>query len=303
MFQFTTTTLINSQYAVDVHGDPLLDNSGTPVNRVFVEDDILTVIGTGRFLKDNIVSLFKRPYAAPTKAVSSLTVPASDAGTILRLTVLISLDGKTQSNYVNFNLDFEQPLSVDIASTGDAAQDAALFAKALNRLKIRYGSIFVAKNVGSKITLTAREPEQRFKSIVLEKVGELVGYAPKLTVVATGAVDTVGVSGFGTDSWMVRSVIVPNGPNVSHFGTTKDERPVIGGNYSQYTLRYITKSGEDCVWDGEKKSVTTHVFWVRADLVSAFETEVAKVTTVQPIDGTLPTPKPIIEAPEVDPEP
>ena len=305
MFQFTTTTLINNKYALDVNGDPKLDSNGDPLQRVLVDEikGTLSVIGTQtKFVKEGIVSVFKRAYAAPKRAVSSLTIPAADKDTILRITVLVSLT-KPQSHYVNFNLDFEQPLTIDITSTGNASQDAALFTKALNRLKIRYGTIFVASSVGAKITFTAREPEQVFKSIIVEEVGDLVGYAPKLTVVAKGEIVTRGEPGFGTDSWMIRTVVAPNGPNISPFGTTKDERPVMGGNYSQYTLRYITSSGEDCVWNGAKQSVTNHVFWVREDLVDMFEDELAEIVTIQGIDGTLPTPKPIIEAPEVDPEP
>ena len=49
----------------------------------------------------------------------------------------------------------------------------------------------------------------------------------------------------------------------------KDERPILGGNYSQYTLKLVTKAGEEGVFMGDDKSVTTHVFWVKAAISSS----------------------------------
>ena len=63
--------------------------------------------------------------------------------------------------------------------------------------------------------------------------------------------------------------MLPTYENTRHFGIIKDERPILGGNYSQYTLKLVTKAGEEGVFMGDK-SVTTHVFWVKADQVALF---------------------------------
>lgn len=275
MFQFTTTTLINSANAVDVMGNALLDNSGNAVARYKDNSGAsFTVVGTGTFLKDNIESVYKRAYTAGVKEQATLTVTQQTAGTIMRLTVDMKLVGAAQSDYVNFSYQFKQPITIDIASSGTAADDATELAKAINKIKTEFGrSLFTATASGAVVTLKARTNDQRFKSIVLQKVGAvpLNTLSPEITLIANGVVTVKGVTGFGDDAWMLKSVILPTYQNTRHFGTLKDERPILGGNYSQYTLRYKVRAGEDGVWLADDKSVTTHVFWVAASQVAAFE--------------------------------
>ena len=65
--------------------------------------------------------------------------------------------------------------------------------------------------------------------------------------------------------------MLPTAENSRFYGISKEERPIIGGNYTQYTLRYsITKDGTDGIV-GAGVSVTNHVFYVKTDLVTAFE--------------------------------
>ncbi len=280
MFLYTTTTIINSANAVDVQGNALLDDKGNAIPRVKGADDVLTVIGTGTYKKDNIQSVYKRAYAPGVKEVAKITVPGATAEDLLRLTVDVKLEQGAQSDYVNFTYDFKQPLTVDIVSSGTAATDAAELAKVLNKIKTEYGrSLFVASASGAVVTLTARTNDQRFKSITLEKVGEVPSntLSPEITNLAIGSVTTHGNTGFGDDAWMLKSVMLPTYENTRHFGIIKDERPVLGGNYSQYTLKYKVNTGKEGVFMGDDKSVTTHVFWVAADQVTAFETAVTAV--------------------------
>jgi hypothetical protein len=281
MFEYTTTTIINSQYAVDAAGNPLLDNSGNLVARVKNNNgNSFTVIGAGTYLKDNIKSIYKRPYAAGVKEQATLTVAGVTSKDLLRLTVKVKLDGNTESDYANFTYDFRQPLTIDIISSGTAATDAAEFVKALNKIKTEYGrSLFVASVSGATITFKAKTNDQRFESIVLEKVGSvpLNTLSPEITQLAVGTVTVPGKNGFGDDAWMLKSVVFPTAENTRVFGILKDERPVLGANYTQYTLKYVVPSDEYDVWNGNKQSVTNHVFWVAASQVSAFETAVTAV--------------------------
>lgn len=280
MFLYTTTTIINSANAVDVMGNALLDHEGNPLLRVDGDADAFTVIGTGTYKKDNIQSVYKRAYTAGVKEVATITVPTADAEDLLRLTVEVKLDGSSQSDYANFTYDFKQPVTVDIVSSGTAADDATELAKVLNKIKTEYGrSLFVASASGAVVTLTARTNDQRFKSITLEEVGEvsLNTLSPKITNLAKGTVTVPGKTGFGDDAWMLKSVMLPTYENTRHFGIIKDERPILGGNYSQYTLKYKVNAGEEGVFMGDDKSVTTHVFWVAENQVDTFEDAVTAV--------------------------
>ena len=272
MFHYTTQTVINNEYALDVFGKPKLDHLGVEVPRFAGTTDAFTVTGTGTYKKGNIEAVYKRAFTAGEREVAKITVLPKDAGTILRLTVVVKLQENTQSDYVNFSYDFKQPLTVEVTATGTVANDATALAKTLNKMKVEYGrSLFVASASGADLTLTVRYPEQHFESIVLEEVTP-DAFAPIITSIATGEVTTPGHIGFGDDAWMLRAVELPSYENSRHFRPMKDEKPILGGKYSQYTLKYKVEIGEGMgVWGASNVSITNHVFWVKSDLVDAFE--------------------------------
>lgn len=266
MYQFTTTTVINSN--LDSNGvTPKFAGSATGFN----------VTRVNFFKKDNIESIFKTPYAAGVKEVASVTLGAATSGKVVRLSVEVRLaQQNADSEYANAYLWFRKPVVVEVISSGVAATDAAALVAQLNGLKDRFGSkYFNASVVGATITLTALEDNQRFYSVKFEQ--ELASpnsiiemeYAP--VAGTTFAVTTPGKAGFGNDAHMIKSVMIPTYENTRFFGTNKEERPVIGGNYSQYTIRYsVDKHIDDGISSGGK-SITTHVFWVKSDLVEAFD--------------------------------
>ena len=277
MFQFTTSTIINTANAVDVEGNNLLDNNGAAVLRYRGDRNQFLVPGTGTFKSGYIQSVYKRVARAAVKEVITIVIPAYSgdvkAGELLRLTVNTRLQNKVQSNYTNFQYDTENPQSVDIIGLADASANAAKFALEFNKLRTQYNhSYFTAKATGATLTLTVRDSDQRL-SAKLEMVYKLVGaeFTPKIVSIATSTVTTPGESGFGDAAWLLRTVMLPTYENTRHFGAGTDAMPILGVNYTQYTLRYMVPSGEDCIWNRNKKSVTTHVFWVGSGLVTAFE--------------------------------
>jgi len=99
---------------------------------------------------------------------------------------------------------------------------------------------------------------------------------------STFAVTTPGKLGFGDDNWMLRRVMLPTAENVRYFGISKNERPVLGGNYSEFVLRYsVTKDGTDGIV-GDGISVTTHVFYVIAGEVARFQAAIDAVGLTVP---------------------
>ena len=81
MFLYTTTTIINAANAVDVQGNALLDNAGSPVARYAGTVTEFKVIGTGTFKASDIQAYIKRSYTAGVK-VATITVPAGTSGEI-----------------------------------------------------------------------------------------------------------------------------------------------------------------------------------------------------------------------------
>jgi hypothetical protein len=285
MYQFTTTNVINSQYAVDYDGNALLDSNGANVDKYVGSASQLFVAKVGTFKKANIVALHKRPYQAGVKEVAQITGVQVAAGLIYRLQIDLKLSQSTLSEYVNYSLDFKKPVTVEILATNNTNNDVASLVAALNTMKNRFGHTYVTASAnGAVITLTAKDTTQRFASVVLSKEATSPNsiIQPEFTTVATGAVTTAGIIAFGDDAWMMRQVVLPTAENVRAFGVSKEERPVLGGNYTEYTLRYsIVKDGQDGTVSGAT-SITTHVFWVKATLVAGFETELDKLSLTIP---------------------
>jgi len=275
MYQFTKTTVINSATALDYNGNTLVDGNGNNVAMYAGANNVFTVAKAGTFKKDKITAANKRAYAVGVKEIAKITIPSATAGDILKLTVEVGLSQSTQSEYVNYAIDFKKPQTVEVLYTTDAATTAGLFVTQLKALKNRFGaSFFNVSASGAEITFTAKENEQRFNSIVLHKVeyDSLNTIAQmKQTVVATGAVTTAGKNGFGDDAWMMKSIVLPTAENVRVFGESKGERPVLGGNYTQYTLHYSVEKDHDTGIVSGAVSSTTHVFYVKTGLTAGFE--------------------------------
>jgi len=275
MYQFTTTNVINSAYALDYNGNILVDGTGSQIAKFAGSTTALNVAKVGTFKKDNIVSVTKRAYAAGVKEEAQVTVSAGTNGDVYRLTVVLKQEQNTNSEYVNYTLDFQKPITVEVLYATSATATAAALVTEINKLKNRFGHSYVlASSTGAVITLTAKEDSQRFKSVSVDSVDADVNSISqyKLTNKGTGAVTTPGELGFGDDAWMIKSIMIPTTENTRYFGISRDERPISGGNYSEYALRYsVTKDGTDGIVAGGT-SVTTHVFYVKSDLVTAFET-------------------------------
>lgn len=288
MYQFTTTNVINSAYALDYDGNILLDGTGAQIAKYAGTATEFKVAKVGTFKKAGIASVYKRNYSAGVLEVGTITIVTATAGDVLRLTVDVKLSQSTQSEYTNYSMDFKKPIVVEILSVANATTDAEAFVTQLNALKNRFGhSYFTASSSGAVITLTAKDFTQRFNSIIESKA---VANSNSLTMVdqltvATGSVTTSGKLGFGDDAWMLRAIMLPTAENVRYFGISRDERPVMGGNYTEFVLRYsIDKDGQDGIVAGAK-SITTHVFYVKSDLVAGFESAIETTLGTQVLGG------------------
>lgn len=280
MYQFSTTNIINS--ALDSNG-VLAKFAGTA--------DVFNVARVGSFKDANIVGFTKRPYYAGVKEVAKVTIPQVVAGLTLRVELDIRLYDQTYADYANTHLYFKKSVIVEIIATNVAATDATSLKNQLNGLKDRFGYSYVtATTSGADLIITATDENQQiFNILVLEEEespNSLV--QPEYTDITAGtfSVTTKGRPGFGDDNWMARKVSLPTAENVRYFGISKDERPILGGQYTEYVLRYkVEKDGTDGIVGGGY-SITTHVFYVLASLVSAFEAAVLNtISAITTISG------------------
>lgn len=283
MYQFTTTNIINSS----------LDSNGTTAKYTGTTT-YLQVARVGKFLKDNILSITKRAYYAGVKEVAKVQIPTITAGLVARLTVEVRLSEQTNSEYANIALAFKKPVTVEVIATGTAGTDATALAAQINGLKDRFGFSYVTATVINTdwVQVTATDVNQRIYSMIIEKEkaspNSIIQPEYENVSSTTFAVTTAGKIGFGDNDWMARRVMLPTAENVRYFGISKDERPVLGGNYNQYTLRYKVAKEDDGIVAGGY-SITTHVFYVLGSLVAAFEAEIVKTGIATDTIGSVVT--------------
>lgn len=280
MFQYTNTVVINSA----------LDSNGT-LAKFSGANSVFTVTRVNKFAAANVLGAYKRAYSAGVKEVAAITLSAGTSGKVVRLNIDIRLADSTYSEYANTYLYFKKPLVVEVVGSGAAATDAAALVAQLNALKDRFGSQYITAvdSGGGVITLTAKDFNQRFYSVTAEIETANSNSITQVDYVvnATGAVTVHGKLGFGDDAWMVSHIMMQTLDNARPFGTNKEERPIIGGNYTEYVIRYkVDKDYDDGIVSNEW-SVTTHVFYVLSTLVTAFDAALAAasitVTTVADI--------------------
>ena len=272
MYQFTTTTVINQN---------LDENSN--LAKFSADTNLFIVRRVNNFKKDNVVSVYKRAYEAGVKEEKSFVFPACTSGKVVRVTVDVRLSQKTDSEYANYHVYFAKPQTIEFISSGTASTDAAELVKQLKALKDRFGSAYIGiSNSGATVTVKAINNNQRFESIKVEEEAGMADNSiiePKYTdkpITLTTVIN--GRVGFGDDEHMIRSIMFPTYENSRFFGFNKEERPIIGGNYTQFTIRYsVDKHIDDGIVSGGK-SITTHVFYVKQDLVAAFEAALASAS-------------------------
>ena len=283
MYQFTTTSVINSN----------LDSNGTTAKYAGTATTF-RVTRVNTFKKAGIVSVYKRPYQAGVKEVATITMPTATSGKVVRLDIDVRLSQQTNSEYANTHLYFKKPITVEVLSVGVVDTDGAALVAQINSLKDRFGFGYITATytAGSDlITLTATDFNQRFYSIKISE--EAASYnsiiQPEYTLLSsTFAITTKGNVGFGNDEYMAKAIRLQTLDSYRPFGISKDELPVLGGQYTQYTIRYaIDNDGVDGVFVMGAKSITTHVFYVLSTYQAAFEDELEKVfPAIVTIGGT-----------------
>ena len=137
---------------------------------------------------------------------------------------------------------------------------------------------------GSKLTLSGATEYQRFETINISKFGladnDAVLVAEMIKKTNTEEFEAAaikeeerGLNGFGTYSHLVKDLRLPTAANYQWTHIRQAETPIIDAIYNQYIIEYCAPaSNEGTQFVGHRGlSNTTHVFWVKQDLVSDWE--------------------------------
>lgn len=301
MFQFTTTTVINSAK----------DYTNPSVDLFKGDPKYFDVKRVNRFKVKNIRSVYKRDPVAQSNAKATidmatvktvLTTSKATKGTF-RVEIYVHL---AQSNnnplYSNTWVVKGRPWTFEFSatSTEEAENIVDKVIKMITKFKLFTMDTdqLKATKEGTKLVLTAQDPYQIFSKVELQyfdpNIGTTTGcctprgeYVPVENYGVTDVTSiTPGNEGFGTFEWIMRNLRLPTAEQTRWNALYQDDRPMVGATYIQYTLEYCENRGilgGDAVGE-ETKSVTTHVFFVNQNVQTQFEAALsaANITLLAP---------------------
>lgn len=304
MFQFTTTTIVNSLKDYNFPTKDLITeitetgaNNETTTVGIHIKRDF-------KFLKDNVEAIYKREASDPvlgqlTFDLSGVTTPTTD--TVFRIALYIKLSGSQNSYYANNLLFKGKPFYIEFLwKANEAAANVA--AKVVKNAKkyqqmVYENALLEVSASGATVTIDATDEYQVFTKAELQKWDQTLGaWQEGSPVGAFATVDTIdeendnhtgdvvtlvkqGKEGFGTYRNMIKDYRLPTAANTRWNKIIQDETPVVGAKYNQYTIEYCVNRGlmGGAAVGQQVKSKTTHVFFVNQALASQFETLITKI--------------------------
>lgn len=306
MFQFTTTNVINSNVDLST-GKPLWSTKaaeGTSPASMHIKR-------VNNFTADSVTAIYKAVGTDPELAKVTLDLSQINGtkGDTFRLSIYVGLTQASQdSRYSNDMILKGKPFSVDFVFT-TAEDTAEALAKTIKKYDVLvYGDkLLNVSHSNTFITIEATNEYQRFKTVNIEKFDESKYFGmgeytvvrslddiekkdSNAAVTETEEGKFVGKEGFGTYSYLLHNLRLPTSARTQAFGINQDETPIVGAKYNQYTIHYCTNRGPlglNAVGD-TVKSVTTHVFYVKSDLATDFETALCKIAPEAGIEVVAP---------------
>ena len=297
MFQFTTTTVINSNEDYTSGLTPLWKaeeaKEGKPAH--------MNVKRHLNFIKDNVVSITKAEYTPPKIAKATLDLDISKLGKThgnFRIAMYIKLSQSSANSYYANDLVFKgKPLYIEfIWKQGEEATDVAQKIKDTVKkyMLAVYEKDLVKVSVnGTKVVIEGVDEYQRFERVDIEEYVKEEGMSTlgEYQVVKSAMTEAhktdanydanftieQGKEGFGTYQWILKNLRLPTAARTSWTAINTDEAPIIGAKYDEYVIRYCVNRGimgGDAV--GEvTKSLTTHVFYVNQTVSASFKDALA----------------------------
>ena len=288
MFNWTTTTVIN-EIPENFIVQPK-DKNKHPI-------DGRLRIGKHLFEKRWVESIRKAVGHAPTICSAALDMTAvknsmtTAKATVARLYLYVGLEGSEESIYANDWYRKGMPLSVSFVINDDASKMVEAIVDTVNRFNVftKVKKVLdVSAKDGEATTLVIKGTHEHQR---LQKIQVLVdaGFGEEVAVVdyelnhkADAAVkdEVKGVNGFGTYSQLLKDLRLPTANHNHWLSVQKDEMPIVGALYTQYIITYYAPSTANPSFTAvgnRSMSETTHIFWVKSDLVSDWETALAPI--------------------------
>lgn len=290
MFQFNQTHILNS--TVDAEGNvTILDElSGLPKCEACTDTktgkDAAHIRRINKFIIDNICNAWVRKASDPV--LGSLTIPmVNDGPGIYRVVFYMRLSGSQNSYYSNDFVFKGKPFAYEFKVTADdaAADMATKAAEAITKIQTFYGDKWVkAEADGDNLVIKATTEYQLFTFGALQELNVEANNPltnEKFEDVEGVEVEIVkSVEGFGTYTHLMKDIKLPTLEHLAWEAHDKEQLPVPGVKYNQYTIEYLVDRGHfgGAAVGQQVTSKTTHVFYVAEAAAEAFEAAFPGVT-------------------------
>ena len=234
------------------------------------------------------------------KATINMSTVKTAIGTsqVVRLYIYIGLEGSEESIYANDWYRKGMPLSVSFAND-TAANMATAIKDTVDKFNVftKVKKILNVTTSGSNLVIEGTHEHQRIQkiAILVNDTDSVIGeekavlewtlsdalYNNKVDVEFNGVtLNKVGRNGFGTYSHLIKDITLPTGYNTNWSSIHKDTMPIVGALYTQYIINYYAPSESNPSFTAvgnRSMSATTHIFWVKSDLVDTWETAIAGI--------------------------
>lgn len=286
---FQTQTIINANVDKDSNGKVLFEALKTKVDGV--EVDAVKIKRDFLFVKDCVKAIRKRAGydAVMCKAtidfddIAELQPSEDEPKKYARLDVYLGVEGAEPFIYstpwVQKGMPFWVEFTVSDKNKDNIAEHVADMIKK-NHLFLVDKDLLNVSATGNVLTLEGATEYQRFRKIEVNVFSAADDYADKVAELdpqaEDGAIELVerGLNSFGTYSQIVKDLRLPTAANYQWTHVRQAETPIVGAIYDQYIVEYCAPASNDGlhVVGQRADSNTVHVFWVKQDVSSAFET-------------------------------
>lgn len=305
MFTFTNTHVINTN--IDT-ASQLVKFTGDATKSTF------KVKRAGSFVKSNVTSVTKRAGYNGVKSTATFAAPEAPtvAGQedIYRISLFMKQTGKEDITMASANTPYKsKPFHIEFkAEVGDTEENIVdAMVKAVKFYQANMYPYIKAEKVatvddngtdgdtGDDVTtyslkISGVDEYETFLKAELEKLvsAPTTSYPDDQNkfVKVSSATIVNGKCGFGTYTQIMKDLRLPTLENTRWISPNAEELPVMGALYNQYTITYCVDRGvigSDAVGD-TTKSTTQHVFFVKNDLATAFESAITtaklSITTI-----------------------
>ena len=265
---FYTTTIINSDKYVNGK------------SRFKADTNAAYIYPGMTFFKDGIQKVYyKEGYEGEMAKVEvDLAQLKPTAKTYYRLDIYVKVQGAEPYIYATPWIQKGRPFWVEFSlpggttATAGTTEDAGAVVKAINKEHVfQVGDDQITAEVNdTKVVLTATADYLRFAKVQVVKLND---EGDDTEAVLDIKPTVKGQASFGTYSHIIKDIQLPTNENTRWMHLRQDETPVIGAIYDQFIIEYAAEANNRPLGavGCEVKSHTTHTFWVKKEVSTAFK--------------------------------